>query len=129
MPRNKRAVPLICIIAENDSDRERIDSLIRATGHKTSVFDSGEAFLRSYHDEKIGCLIFDERLPGLSGPRLQRLLANAHISIPIVFVMSRAGVMRAPAPAEGAVTVLGRSFTDEDLLRAVRSALESPEVD
>jgi FixJ family two-component response regulator len=102
MSRKKKATPLVCIVVEDDADRERIDGLLRATGYRTSVFDSGEAFLRSYHDERIDCLILEEHLPGLSGLRLQCLLADAHIAIPIVFVTARINAARTQALAKDA---------------------------
>jgi FixJ family two-component response regulator len=115
-------------VVEDDADRESIDGLIRATGYRTSVFDSGEAFLRSYH-QRIDCLILDEHLPGLSGLRLQGLLADAHIAMPIVFVTARMNAVRTQALAKGALAVLEKPFTDKELLMAVTSALPSAQVD
>jgi FixJ family two-component response regulator len=129
MSRKKKATPLVCIVVEDDADRERIDGLLRATGYRTSVFDSGEAFLRSYHDERIDCLILDEHLPGLSGLRLQSLLADAHIAMPIVFVTARINAVRTQALAKGALAVLEKPFIDKELLMAVTSALPSAQVD
>jgi len=117
--------PLICIVHDDDSVRRRLDSLLRSIGSRTSVFESSDAFLRSYHAHKISCLIIDAYMTGVSGLQLQRRLADAHIPIPIVFVTTAADVIRAQARADGAVAVLKQSFTDEELLTAVTIALMS----
>jgi FixJ family two-component response regulator len=122
----KKAPLLICIVADDDSARQRIDSLIRSTGSQTSVFDSSQAFLRSYHSQKISCLVLDACLSGVSGLQLLRMLADANIFIPIVFVTSRVDVGSAQALAHGAVKVLRKPFTNEELLSAI-TALVSPQ--
>jgi FixJ family two-component response regulator len=93
------------------------------------VFDSSESFLRSYHTRKISCLILDAHLTGVNGLQLQRMLGDAHIPIPIVFVTAAAEVIRAEAYAHGAVAVLRKPFTDKELLSAVTTALISSERD
>jgi FixJ family two-component response regulator len=121
----KKTSPLICIVDDDDSVRRRLDSLLRSAGSQTSVFDSSESFLRSYHTRKISCLILDAHTTGVSGLQLQRMLADAHIPIPIVFVTAAAEVIRAQAYAHGAVAVLRKPFTDKELLSAVTTALSS----
>jgi FixJ family two-component response regulator len=125
----KKNSPFICIVDEDDSLRQRLDSLFRSTGARTSMFDSSESFLRSYHTRKISCLILDAHMTGVNGLQLQRMLADAHIPIPIVFVTAAADVIRAQAYAHGAVAVVRKPFTDKELLRAVTTALIPSERD
>lgn len=125
----RNAGPLICIVHDDDSVRRRMDRLLRSVGSRTSVFDSSAAFLRSYHTQTISCLIVDADMTGVSGLRLQRMLADAHIPIPIVLVTPAADVIRAAAYAHGAVAVLRIPFTDKELLSAVTTALTSSERD
>jgi FixJ family two-component response regulator len=129
MKLRKKAPPLICIVDEDDSIRQRLDRLIRSSGFQTSVFHSSQAFLRSYHCRKISCLVLDAHLSGVTGLQLQRLLGDANIFIPIVFVTASVDVVRSQALAQGAVEVVSKPFTDEELLRAITTALGSSERD
>ena len=71
------------------------------------------------------CLILDVKLPGMSDLELQRQLAASHSRVPIIFVSAHdVQEVREKALRAGAVAFLGKPFSDEALLTAVRSALE-----
>jgi RNA polymerase sigma factor (sigma-70 family) len=64
-------------------------------------------------------------LPGLSGLDFQRELAAKKINIPIVFLTGHGDIpMSVRAMKAGAVEFLTKPFRDQDLLDAVRIALE-----
>ena len=117
---------LISIVDDDESVREAITSLLRSAGFKAESFASAEKFLRSPVLEETACLILDVRMPGVSGPELQRRLATESRRIPIIFMTAhgdqglQAEVMRA-----GAVDFLPKPFSEEALLRAVYSGLGS----
>jgi FixJ family two-component response regulator len=90
-------------------------------------FVSAEAFLHTLHAPEAACLILDMRLPDMRGLELQRQLKAAHWSIPIIFITAYADDhVRACALAVGAVAVLSKPCTEEDLLRAIQAALTPP---
>ena len=67
----------------------------------------------------------DVRLRGLSGLDFQRELAARNIRIPIVFVTGHGDIpMSVRAMKAGAIEFLTKPFRDQDLLDAVRIALE-----
>ncbi len=69
--------------------------------------------------------MLDVRLPGLSGLDFQRELAARNIRIPIVFLTGHGDIpMSVRAMKAGAVEFLTKPFRDQDLLDAVRIALE-----
>jgi RNA polymerase sigma factor (sigma-70 family) len=69
--------------------------------------------------------VLDVRLPGLSGLDFQRELAARKIYIPIVFLTGHGDIpMSVRAIKAGAVEFLTKPFRDQDLLDAVRIALE-----
>ena len=71
------------------------------------------------------CLVLDVRLPGLSGLDFQRELVARNIRIPIVFLTGHGDIpMSVRAMKAGAVEFLTKPFRDQDLLDAVRIALE-----
>ena len=75
------------------------------------------------------CLVLDVRLPGLSGIDIQRELAARNIRIPIIFLTGHGDIsMSVRAMKAGAIEFLTKPFRDQDLLDAVRIALEQDRV-
>jgi FixJ family two-component response regulator len=73
----------------------------------------------------VSCLILDVRLQGPSGLDLQAELAASNIGIPIIFITGYGDVpMTVKAMKAGAVEFLTKPIRDQDLLDAVRTALE-----
>jgi FixJ family two-component response regulator len=65
------------------------------------------------------------RLPGVSGLDVQHDLAEAGVHLPIIFITGHGDIpMSVKAMKSGAVEFLVKPFRDEDLLDAVRQALE-----
>jgi FixJ family two-component response regulator len=89
------------------------------------AFDSADTFLRKKPASVPSCLVLDVRLPGLSGIDIQRELAARNIRIPIIFLTGHGDIpMSVRAMKAGAVEFLTKPFRDQDLLDAVRIALE-----
>jgi FixJ family two-component response regulator len=120
------AQPLIAIVDDPESTRERISSLIRSAGYRTAVFDSAESFLQCVHRCEVHCLVLDIDVPGSGSLELQRQLAQMNVSIPIIFVTAQADVLRERGLTAGAGAILGKPFAGEALLRTLRSVLEFP---
>jgi FixJ family two-component response regulator len=117
----------IAIVDDEPSLREAIKSLLRSAGFRAIAFASAEEFLDYRPLNQIACLILDVRLPGMSGLELQRHLAGLGCKIPIAFVTSledRDGRIREQAMRAGAVAVLPKPFSDEQLLSVVRSVVD-----
>ena len=120
----KPPFPLIGVVDDDSSVREGIGSLIRSAGFSPVMFESAEAFLSRDHKHDLACLIVDMHMRELSGLELQRKLAKGNTSIPIIFVTAYADDLRETALSQGAVAVLGKPFSAEDLLGAIQSALK-----
>ena len=89
------------------------------------MFSSADAFLQGQHPDAACCLVLDVRLPGLSGLEFQNELAKAEIDLPIVFLTGHGDIpMSVQAMKAGAVEFLTKPCRDQELLDAVRSALE-----
>ena len=94
-------------------------------GLRTETFDSADSFLHKTLPDAPSCLVLDVRLPGLSGLDFQRELAARNIRIPIVFLTGHGDIpMSVRAMKAGAVEFLTKPFRDQDLLDAVRVALD-----
>src|SRR5215813_4518561 len=117
--------PVVFVVDDDLSVRSSLKFLISTVGLQVESFDSADAFLHRKPPDAPSCLVLDVRLPGLSGLDLQRELAARNIRIPIVFVTGHGDIpMSVRAMKAGAVEFLTKPFRDQDLLDAIRIALE-----
>jgi FixJ family two-component response regulator len=100
--------------------------MLRFAGYRTESFASAEDFLGHDRSAARGCLILDVRMPGRSGLELQRLLSEGDIPLPVIFITGHGDIpMTVRAMRAGAVDFLPKPFGKDDLLAAIRRALES----
>src|SRR5262245_62386486 len=116
---------VVFVVDDDASFRESLKDLIHSIGLRVEEFASAEAFLRSKRLDMPGCLVLDVRLKGLSGLDLQKRMAEADIEIPIIFITGRGDIpMTVQAMKAGAVEFLPKPFGPEELLTAIRTAIE-----
>jgi RNA polymerase sigma factor (sigma-70 family) len=117
--------PIVFVVDDDPSVRSSLKFLLSTVGLQVESFDSADSFLLKKPADAPGCLVLDVRLPGLSGLDFQRELAARKIRIPIVFLTGHGDIpMSVRAMKAGAVEFLTKPFRDQDLLDAVRIALE-----
>jgi RNA polymerase sigma factor (sigma-70 family) len=119
-------VEQIVYVVDDDPDvREGVSALLQSVGLKVVALSSTVDFLAHKRSQEPSCLILDVRLPGLSGLDFQTELARAQNDIPIIFITGHGDIpMTVKAMKAGAVEFLTKPFRDQDLLDAVRVALE-----
>ena len=112
------------IVDDDESVRESLPDLVRQFGFAAEAFASAEAFLSSQFVNQTTCLIIDIAMPGMSGPDLQRELANRRQTIPIVFITASGDkTIRSRLLAQGATECLFKPFSETALLDALNMAL------
>jgi FixJ family two-component response regulator len=117
------ARPLVSVVDDDESVRESLPDLLKVLGFAARAFSSAEAFLASDCVGQTKCLILDIAMPGMTGPDLQRELADRQQKIPIVFITAhRDDLIRPRVLQQGAVECLFKPFSDTDLLAALRLA-------
>jgi RNA polymerase sigma factor (sigma-70 family) len=117
--------PIVFVIDDDPSVRSAVKFLLSTVGLQAETFDSADSFLRKRPPDVTSCLVLDVRLPGLSGLDFQRELAARNIRMPIVFLTGHGDIpMSVRAMKAGAVEFLTKPFRDQDLLDAVRVALD-----
>jgi DNA-binding NtrC family response regulator len=119
------SVSQVYVVDDDLSVRESVGHLIRSSGLKVEAFASAQEFLSTWSSEAISCLVLDVQLPGISGLDLQQELRSRDAQIPIVFMTGFGDIpMSVRAMKAGAIEFLTKPFRDEDLLNAVRQAIE-----
>jgi len=118
--------PLVSVVDDDLSVRKSLDRLLRSARLEVRVFASAEEFLNSDHPCKADCLIFDVRLPGMSGIELHRRLLAQNYGVPVIFITAHGSDDRArlEAASEWTVAYFIKPFGGDELLDAVDVALK-----
>jgi len=119
---------IVYVIDDDTSMRESLKSLFSSVGLRVETFGAAPEFLGKELPDAAVCLVVDVRLPGLSGLDFQSELAKVNIDVPIIFITGHGDIaMTVKAMKAGAVEFLPKPFRDQDLLDAVKLALEKDE--
>ena len=121
----ERGAPIVYIVDDDADVRDGLKALFESVGLRCEVFGSAAQFLTRSGAEVVSCLVLDVRLPGLSGLDVQAQLAEAQISIPVIFITGHGDIpMTVKAMKAGAVEFLTKPVREQDLLDAVGAALQ-----
>ena len=121
--------PVVFVVDDDRAFRDALRRLLTSVGLTVEVFPSAQAFLSSPRRHTPGCLVLDVRLPGLSGLDLQQELANTDTTLPIIFLTGHGDIpMSVRAMKAGAVEFLTKPFREQDLLDAIRQAIDRDRV-
>jgi FixJ family two-component response regulator len=122
---DQSADSIVLVVDDDLVVYDQITNLLHTIGLQSKAYPSASEFLKSDLPNQASCLISDIRMPGLSGFDLHAHLVKQRINIPIIFVSGYADIpMSVKAMKAGAVEFLAKPFRDEDLLDAVRAALD-----
>ena len=117
--------PTVFVVDDYAPVRKSIARLLHAAGFAVAVFGSAEEFLAQYDPQIVGCLVLDLAMPTLNGLELQHILAKAGSLLPIIFLTGTADIPKSvQAMKHGASDFLTKPVNDEDLLAAVRVAIQ-----
>jgi FixJ family two-component response regulator len=121
----READAVVFVVDDDAAVRRSLENLIRSVGLRSETFASAQEFLHSKRPDVPGCLVLDVRLPGLSGLDLQKRMAEADMKIPIIFITGHGDIpMTVQAMKAGAVEFLAKPFREQELLDAIKQALE-----
>ena len=121
--------PTVFVVDDYAPGRKSISRLLRAAGFVVAAFASAREFLAQYDLAACGCLVLDLAMPDVGGLELQSILADKGSFLPIIFLTAHGDVSTSvQAMKHGAVDFLIKPVNDEDLLAAVRVAIEKDRV-
>jgi FixJ family two-component response regulator len=120
-----RASPTVFVVDDYAPARKSTSRLLRTAGFVVAAFASAEEFLAQYDPQMLGCLVLDVAMPALNGLELQRILTKTGRLLPIIFLTGHGDIPKSvQAMKHGASDFLTKPVNDEDLLAAVRVAIE-----
>jgi RNA polymerase sigma factor (sigma-70 family) len=125
MLNRSNAQATVCVVDDDSDIRDGLKLLLESVGLACIAFASTREFLESEQIGRANCLILDVRLPGAGGLDLQQELSRAQIKTPIIFITAHGDIpMSVRAIKAGAIEFLTKPFREQELLDAVRTAIE-----
>jgi FixJ family two-component response regulator len=116
---------VVFLVDDDASVLRALSRVLRSAGFHVLTFSSARQFLDHRDRRSPCCLVLDLAMPELSGLELQRMLIAAGEELPIIFLTGRADVSTTvKAMKQGAADFLTKPVCSDDLLDAVRHALE-----
>lgn len=117
---------LVCVIDDDEDVRGGLGSLLRSTGFEVALYETPEAFLAAGVPDVASCLVLDIRLNGQSGLDFQETLAAQGVHIPVILITGHGDIpMTVRGMKAGAVDFLPKPFSEEQMLGAITTALET----
>jgi len=114
---------IVHLVEDDAATRRATARLLNAAGYVVRTYADGAEFLAA-QAKGPGCVVLDLQLPGLSGLEVQRRLAEAEESLPVVFVTGHADVADSVQAMKcGAVDFLTKTASGRRLLEAVAAAV------
>ena len=116
---------LVHVVDDDAAFRTAIERRLKNAGYVVASYSSAQELLdRLSNGNQSGCILLDVRIPGLSGPELQRRLLALGSTLPIVFLSGFADVpTTVMAIKAGAEDFLTKPVSSVDLFAAVERAL------
>jgi FixJ family two-component response regulator len=119
------AIPTVFVVDDDPAVLKSLSRLLRSTQLNVATFDSPQQFLDQHDSSATGCIVLDVAMPGLDGLALQQALAAKGCSLPVIFLTGHGDIpMSVRAIKRGAVDFLTKPVSDDDLLEAIREAME-----
>ena len=115
---------IVLIVDDDARMREALSELLDSLGWRAAAFGSAGEYLSYRRPDLPACLILDVELPDINGLDFQKQLADGDHP-PIVFLTGHGDIPSSvSAIKHGAVDFLTKPFPEEDLLAAIRSAVD-----
>jgi FixJ family two-component response regulator len=116
---------IVYIVDDDKGIRISLSLLLKAIGQKSEAFASASDFLEFYDTDRIGCLVLDISMPGMSGLDLQRELNKRKSLLPIIFITGHGEIpMAVEAIRQGALDFLQKPFQEKDLIDRINEAFK-----
>ena len=121
---------IVHVVDDDEAMRDSMAFLLRAENFQVQTYADAADFLAALPQIKVGCVVTDVRMPGMSGIELLQRLRELKVSVPVIVVSGHGDVpLAVEAMKTGALDFIEKPFDDDVFLRAVRTALGAQAVD
>ena len=117
---------IVYVVDDDEAMRDSMAFLLRAENFQVQTYADAADFLTALPQIKVGCVVTDVRMPGMSGIELLQRLRELKVSLPVIVVSGHGDVpLAVEAMKTGALDFIEKPFDDDVFLRAGRLALRA----
>lgn len=114
----------IAVVDDVAAVRDSLKALLETYGYAVETYESAKAFFDAIAVNRLSCVLFDVRMPGMDGLAAQRLLAEKAPGLPAIIITGHGDIdMAVRAMKEGAFDFIEKPIDDAKLVSAVVSAV------
>jgi FixJ family two-component response regulator len=122
---NPEPAATVFVVDDDESMRHALAGLLRSVSLPCKAYASAHEFLQAPEPDGPACVVLDVQLPRSSGFDVQQAMVERGHGIPIIFITGHGTIpMTVRAMKAGAAEFLTKPFRDDDLLAAIRRALD-----
>jgi len=119
----KTMVQPVYLVDDDEAVRKSLSLLLSTIDIEVRGFADPSAFLTQLPRLKPGCMIFDIRMPVMTGLKLQELLAGQEVDWPVIIISGHGDIEACRrAFRNGAVDYLSKPVDEQDLIDAIQKA-------
>ncbi|WP_229261597.1 response regulator transcription factor [Duganella margarita] len=117
---------VVIVVDDDEGVRQGFVNLLESEGYTVQAYGSAATFFKQPLPDAPCCLLLDMRMPEVDGFEVVAQLERSGAGVPIIFVTGFGSIpLTVQAMKAGALEFLTKPVEPEELLRAVRSALEA----
>lgn len=118
------APPFVVVVDDDAAVRSSLKFAIEMQGFVVTTCGAGEDLLRLDLSASNGCLVVDERLPGVSGLEVIRELRRRGVGLPAALITSHPHAALRSAAREAGVPIIEKPLLGDGLMSWIRSSLD-----
>src|SRR5207237_1358942 len=83
---------IVAVVDDDEINREIVRRMLESVYIEVRGYVCASAFLQDPEHGRVGCMVLDVRMPGMSGMELQRILIDQGSQVPVVFLTAHGDV-------------------------------------
>jgi FixJ family two-component response regulator len=116
---------MVYVVDDDEAMRDSIRWLLESVNLNGKMFASANEFLEGADPRRLGCILLDVRMPGMSGMELLDNLKAHGIFQPVIIITGHGDVpMAVRALKHGAFDFIQKPFNGQELLDRVHAAIK-----
>ena len=125
MMNDARTRKTICVVDDDADVRDSIRAILESCGYVVRTYSSASALLGRRGAVDHDCLLLDLNMPEMNGVELLERLRAQGVATPAIFLTGNGNGLKARMKRAGALKVLYKPVSDEDLLFWIELACKS----
>lgn len=126
---NKQFEKSVFVVDDDPKVREALQWLFESVNLPVETFKNAKHFIDNHNANKMGCLIVDVRMPGMSGLELLDYLKLKKCHLPIIMITGHGDIpMAVRAIQAGAEDFITKPFNDKYLIDKIQQIFTQMEL-